>query len=633
MSRSDSTVVTLAYQPIIIGYFVIVAAYYMVMTPLHLSVRSGSSLLLLASLSLLTAIASIAAWKLASKKLSIVQFELLVGSINLLIISNILAALYVDYDQSKLVYFIIIVMVFALASASTRQALFSILVALACLSVQVAVSDPSATKIYAFVGFAASIGSVAIAYYLRRAIWLALDASNEAEAAREYAEDRLAKAVEINETMRLQSMTDDLTGLPNRRGFFAKLVEGKLLASQSEPVQLMLLDLDGFKAVNDSYGHNMGDELLRCVSRRLEEHCLDDGYVSRIGGDEFSILHFGGDDSKSLKDWCEALLSLIAETYLIEDRLIQISGSIGCCEVVADETDNELLQKADFALIHAKKSGKNRHVIFDGEHAERAERHFRIERALRTADFDKEIDIVFQPQFDLVRQTYVGAEALARWSNPLVGEIGPGQFIKIAEETGLIANITTTVLKKTIEARRKVDVGFPVSVNLSAYDLNSNQTTNEILDCLDQGNVAPEHIEFEITETAMMADADRATANLNRLVDRGHSIALDDFGTGYSNFNYLRTLPIHKLKVDRSFLENQADPMTERVLRSLVGMVRTLDVPCLIEGVEDQLDLVLAQRAGINLVQGFLFGRPMSIEALQAEIVRMESFESRAKSA
>ncbi|MCB2073567.1 MAG: EAL domain-containing protein [Novosphingobium sp.] len=616
--RTKDATIALAYKPIIRGYFAVAAAYYGIMTLTHFWLLEGSSLALLASVSSIAFIAALIAYHLVGRDIHIAQLEILTNTINLLVVANVLAALHVEFSQLKLVYFIMMAMIFAFASVSMRQAMISIGIALVGLFSQAIRYDAQSQIMHGFVGFAAAISAVAIAYFLRRAIGLAIADRQQADHARAYAETRLAEALELSEKMRLQSMSDSLTGLPNRRAYYDKLTEGKLEAAKSRTVWLILLDLDGFKAVNDNYGHLMGDELLKSVADRLRSHCTKDAHVSRIGGDEFSIIYFGDAHEISVENWCSSLLDRLAKTYLIEDRLIRISGSIGCCRISSEDPDSTLMQKADFALLHAKKSGKNRVVLFEGRHAEKAAEHFMIEKALRAADFDREIELVFQPQYHIDRQEVVCVETLARWNSPSIGKIGPEQFIRIAEETGLIANITLSVFKKAIAALDGFDDPVPLSVNLSANDLNSNRTIDDLIACLDESNVRPELIEFEITETAMMTDAGRATANLRRLSKRGHSIALDDFGTGFSNFSYLRTLPIDKLKVDRSFLENKADPMTERILHSLVGMARTLEVHCLLEGIESELDMLMAKRVGAQSVQGYLFGMPLSADEMRA---------------
>ncbi|WP_367947298.1 EAL domain-containing protein [Sphingopyxis sp. BSNA05] len=206
----------------------------------------------------------------------------------------------------------------------------------------------------------------------------------------------------------------------------------------------------------------------------------------------------------------------------------------------------------------------------------------------------------------------VRAEALARWKSPVIGEIMPTRFIEVAEESGLIANITLAVLKQAIAALKSWKDPIPLSINLSGHDLISDQIISQIIAQVQASELDPALLEFEVTETAMMADTHKASSNMLRLAALGHPLALDDFGTGYSNFSYLRTLPISKLKVDRSFMKDVSDPMTEKILHSLVGMARTLGVDCLLEGVEDEIQLVLAKRVGTHMVQGYLFGIPMT---------------------
>ncbi|WP_162789547.1 EAL domain-containing protein [Altererythrobacter sp. ZODW24] len=610
------TVVAQAYQPIIRGYFAVAAAYYAVMSLTHSIELSGVALRQLGSAAIIACIVSAAACHFLRRPQTVVKLELVTSLVNLLVLTNVVVALHIEYSQVKLVYFVMLAMIFAFASVSIRQAIISILTALGGLFWKVAEQEAGELIMYGFVGFAAATSAIAIAYFLRRAISLAVSARQEADEARQYAETRLETAEKISDAMRLQSLSDSLTGLPNRRAFFDALGTCQREMGESGNAWLILLDLDGFKSVNDNHGHIMGDELLKAVSSRLRDYCANDAHGSRVGGDEFSIILASEASSEEVRVWCDTLLEAIAETYLIEDRLIQVSGSIGCYQFPNDEPDAKLIQKADFALLHAKKSGKNRVVLFEDEHAEKAAERFRIEQALRVADFEAEIELVFQPQFDLRLEQFVSAEALARWNSPIIGEIGPDHFIKIAEESGLIAKITVAVVDKAIAALQSWDDPLPVSINLSSNDLISDHIIDLIIQRLRDSELPAELIEFEVTETAMMSDTGRATANLLRLSKLGHSIALDDFGTGYSNFNYLRSLPINKLKVDRSFIENLADPMTEMVLQSLVGMARTLGVHCLLEGVESELDLVVAKRVGAQSVQGFLFGQPSSAQDL-----------------
>ena len=598
------------YRPIIRGYFAVAAVYYVIMTFSHFWAMIGPDLALMASASITASIVILAAWYYLKNPPPIVRLEIVTNIVNLLMLTNVLVALHIAYAQPKLVYFLIMAMIFAFACVSMRQALISIAATIGGLIYQLMTHDPGQLMIYGFIAFAAAMSAIAITFFLRRAIGLAVIARHKAEL-------RLKQTESIGETMRQKSLSDSLTKLPNRRAFFEAFKWHKAHIDGDSQHWLILLDLDGFKAVNDVYGHIMGDELLKAASDRMRTFCGSDAHVSRMGGDEFNIILSNCSD-KEIEKWCEDLLENIAQVYQIEDRLIQISCSIGCHRISTDKSVTQTIRNADFALLHAKKHGKNRVIVFRAEHAKEAAERYKIEQALRVADFDQEIELLFQPQFDLSKNQIVRAEALARWNSPVLGQIDPSRFIKIAEESGLIANITLTVLAKTIAELKSWKEPIPLSINLSAHDLLSDQIIDQIIEQVRDSGISSELLEFEVTETAMMVDVQKASDNMKRLAQLGHPMALDDFGTGYSNFTYLRNLPIDKLKVDRSFMENLTDPMTEKILHSLSGMARTLDVHCLLEGIENELELLMAKRVGAQSVQGYLFGMPMSaVELLQ----------------
>ncbi|MEP2103290.1 MAG: EAL domain-containing protein [Parasphingorhabdus sp.] len=609
--RDTNSIVSNTYRPIIRTYFGVTAAYYALMTLAHFWWFSGTALSMIAAASTTACIFISVSWYALRKQLSVGKLELLTGTTNLLVLINVLVALHLEYAEAKLIYFIMMAIVFGFASVTIRQALISIAGAILGLFYTLITHDPSLLVTYGFISFAASLCTVSITSMLRRAIGLAVAARHEAEIG-------LDEAQSLGETMRQRSLSDSLTGLPNRRAFFEILKGYKTADGPSNNAWLILLDLDGFKAVNDVHGHIMGDELLKAVADRLSGYCGSAAHLSRMGGDEFNIILPTRAKAYDVELWCQQLLPQISKVYNIEGRLIQISGSIGCTEITANETETQSIRNADYALLHAKRNGKNRVVVFSDEHEKDALESFRIEKALRAADFASELELLFQPQFDLGQNKIVRVEALARWNSPTIGEIGPDRFIKVAEESGLIANITLAVLKKALATLKSWDHPFPLSINLSGNDLMADQTIGQIIQQVKDSELSAALLEFEVTETAMMADTQKASANLFRLSELGHPIALDDFGTGYSNFNYLRTLPINKLKIDRSFIENLGDPMTEKILHSLVGMALTLRVECLLEGIENELQLVMAKRAGVQSVQGYLCGMPMTAKELIA---------------
>jgi diguanylate cyclase (GGDEF)-like protein len=613
------------YQPILRGYFAVVGVYYFVMSATHFWYFEGAALAVMAGVSILATYVAGKSFRDSMKRLTSHQMEKRLFFTNILMIANVVVALNLDFRPEKMTYFIMMVMIFALVGVSFRQSLLTIAFALVALLSFATSLSQEALLGYFFLVFAAAMASLSITYFLRSSIMRVANAKIDAE-------EQLEEAKIVSETLRERSLSDSLTSLPNRRAFFQKLRDAKAEVEAGQDLWLVLIDLDGFKAVNDIHGHLVGDVLLQAVSERLLKKTAGKAHVSRMGGDEFNLLFTGKWSEAEVEQWNNELLEILAEPYSIEGRAVRISGSIGCKQIDISSDMRSQINQADFALMTAKATGKNRGVLFNQEHAKKAAERFEIERALRSANLAEEIELVFQPQIDLSRDQIVRAEALARWSSPAVGTIQPGQFIQIAEESGLIGGITLAVVEKAFAELHQWENPVPISVNLSSHDLITDIIIDQIIKQAEDLNIDQDMVEFEVTETAMMTDFDKATNNLCRLADTGFSIALDDFGTGYSNFNYLRRLPIGKLKVDRSFMENPNDPMTEKVLFSLAGMARTLGVHCLLEGVENEVDLLMAKRVGADTVQGFLFGEPMTADALQ-EMVNSPPSSGRAATA
>ncbi len=605
------------YRPILRGYFAVFATYYLIMLPLNITYGSIVEMAaLIAATTVAACVASAGTWYFRNP-IPARHMDLWVTTLNIVVIFNVVIALQTEFASEKLVYFIMMAFIFALASVNFRHSIFSIVATGLALASFVPLLDASELFNYGFLCFGGALASLSIAYFLRRQV-------TNVASAKIKADEELESAQQIGEEMRQRSLSDSLTQLPNRRAFFARLREAirdtdavnHRDQSKLERVWLLLLDLDGFKAINDIHGHLSGDQLLKQVAGRLEMFAGSDMFVSRVGGDEFNLIFVSSESEEEIMARCKHLLDLVAATYVIDGRHMRVSCSIGCKAMEPGKSSRTQLSQADFALIIAKKQGKNRAVLFNHEHAKQAEARYEIEEALRVADLREEIDLVFQPQIGLGANTVHRAEALARWTSPKIGKVGPQRFIKIAEESGLITGITIVVMEKALATLKSWDEPIPLSINLSAHDLISDPTIEQIITMISEADIAPHMIEFEVTETAMMADFTKAAENLNRLAQMGLSIALDDFGTGYSNFSYLRSLPIEKLKIDKSFVENPGDPMTEKILASLSGMARVLGVHCLLEGVEDEVELLMAKRAGAESVQGYFFGKPMSADEL-----------------
>lgn len=606
------------YRPILRGYFVVFGAYYTMMLVLNwLTMDAGREYISLQSATFLASCFAIFGVFKMRKLQEHTVTEALLLVMNLLVVSNVWIALEIGFVPEKLTYFIISTMLFALASPSFRQSLVAIIIALGAMFTFADRLDPATFHAFGFVTMAAAMSSLGIAFYLRKAIGRIADAN-------EHARVELSEAMALSAEMREQSLSDSLTKLPNRRAFFAAL-KGVVSGSECEETSanvagdtwLVLLDLDGFKAVNDVHGHKAGDLLLIAIADRLRDFAKTGAHVSRMGGDEFNMIVTGVTNVDDLRDRCAELLRELAQPYVIEGRQVRVSCSAGCVQFDLSLPSDAQISNADYALMVAKKQGKNQVVLFDQEHEAEAKMRLEIESALRGADLAGELSVVFQPQVRLGDNAVVGAEVLARWTSPAVGTIPPDRFIKIAEESGLVTNITFVVVQKALDELRGWNNKLPISINLSAHDLMSDPVIEQIIELIERYEICASLIEFEVTETAMMGDIQKATANLMRLANSGYSIALDDFGSGYSNFSYLRSLPITRLKVDRSFIEDPSDPMAEKVLASLVGMARVLGVNCLLEGVENEIALLMAKRAGAELVQGYLFSEPMSAHDLR----------------
>jgi len=629
LRTKSAEIVREIFRPILRGYFAVFALYYSIILSTNLFYFEGTERVLMASLSAAAAIVGIVGLWLLRRPLPLLPTELLLTAMNVLAVCNVYNALDIQFSIEKLSYFVIMAMLFALASISFRQSLFSIFFAMLALVSFMPRLDQGAFDIYLFLTFGTAISSLAIAYFLRKAITRIAGSKVEAEI-------QLSDAKLLGEDLRRQSLSDSLTKLPNRRAFFRFLQEAmqeetsdQQRSSAQDNLWLILVDLDGFKAVNDIHGHLVGDRLLKEVSKRLELGAGENAHVCRMGGDEFNIILTRQYSQHEVQMHCDKLLALVAQPYVIDGRNVKISGSAGCRKINLAVSARSQINEADYALMTAKRQGKNRAVIFNQKHAEQASAYYAIEDALRGADLDKEIELMFQPQVDLRSHDITRAEVLARWSSPKVGAIGPERFIKIAEEGGLITEITLKVVEKAFTQMNSWPAAIPLSINLSCHDLISDPTIDHIIQMAQDWEIDTALVEFEVTETAMMADLEKASANLRRLCSAGYTIALDDFGTGYSNFSYLRALPIEKLKVDRSFVANSGDPMTERMLSSLAGMAHTLGVHCLLEGVETEVDLLMAKRAGADSVQGYLFGEPMS----SADLVALLEDRNAAKNA
>lgn len=424
------------------------------------------------------------------------------------------------------------------------------------------------------------------------------------------------------ENFRLANL-DALTELPNRRQFVARLDISLANAnSKSTRFAVALLDLDGFKGVNDAHGHGIGDRLLSEVGNRLKQLTIASIFIARLGGDEFGAIISGnplggGPSDAEILAFGQSVCTLLKAPYLIANICAEISVSVGLA-IYPDsgQTAEQLFERADYALYHAKQTRRGEAMLFSPVHETMIRDAARIEQALRQADFNTEIWLEFQPIVDTATWQTVGFEALARWSSPIVGVVRPDIFVPAAERTGLINHLTETLFAKALQTAETWAAPLRISFNLSALDLTSAKTIAALRHTAAESKVAASRIDLEITETAVMRDFDQAAEALASFRDLGMSISLDDFGTGFSSLSHVHRLKPDKIKIDRSFVNGiDASQASQDIIRTVVDLCRNLELACIVEGVETEEQLHVLQRLGCRLMQGYFFSKPLPAAA------------------
>ena len=419
------------------------------------------------------------------------------------------------------------------------------------------------------------------------------------------------------ENLRLANV-DALTDLPNRRHFFERLKKDYNAArAENSAIWVGVLDLDGFKPVNDLYGHRTGDQLLVLVARRLEQACAQSAYVARLGGDEFAIIT-PELTVREVQRFGDAISSMLREPYVVNGTSVEIAATVGFASGADTGLGNEhdLFERADYALYQGKRSGRGGVVCFSEEHKDEIQRAVLIEKALRSADLDEELSVVFQPIIDMQSGQTVGFEALARWSNADLGSVSPGVFIPIAERAGIVDRLTKVLLTKALQTASQWPGTTRLSFNLSARDISNASCALWLTKIIEASGFDPARIDFEITETAMMHDYDQALSTIEALKRLGCGISLDDFGTGYSSLSQLHSLPLTKIKIDRSFVANlHQNPASYKIVQSMILLSREMGLGCVVEGVESHEEAEALEKLGCALAQGYRYSRPLSAPA------------------
>ena len=450
----------------------------------------------------------------------------------------------------------------------------------------------------------------------------------------------IAAQARTEEVLRYQATHDPLTRLPNRSSAIAHL-DAQILNVESTnvPLAVLFLDLDRFKLVNDTYGHGMGDALLVSVADRIRDLSVRTSLAARIGGDEFVIVL---DGVRSLEDaviQADDVRAALSRPIKIRDIELPASASIGVA--FADGTDEgltgeEMLRDADTAMYQAKAAGRDAVVVFDAAMRDVVSRRLELETDLHHAADRGELEVVYQPIVSLPSERISGFEALVRWHHPVLGTVSPGEFIPIAEETGMIVKLGDWVLERALaqlsELRREVRWGesFTMAVNVSTRQLLDDRLVGRVATLLEKYEIPDGRLYLEVTESVLMDDPETLELVLRRLRDTGVRLSIDDFGTGYSSLAYLRRFPFDRVKIDRAFVDGlDRAPTSERsLITAIVAMAEALQLDTVAEGVEQPGEADALATIGCTAAQGFYFWRPVSADQLASAIVRLGVVET-----
>ena len=436
---------------------------------------------------------------------------------------------------------------------------------------------------------------------------------------------RQALKTELEERKHLQVMLDKLahfdqvTGLPNRNFFRLRLDESIERAQiRQMSMAVMFIDLDNFKLINDSYGHHVGDGLLRAAGERLASSLRQSDIVARLGGDEFAVVLNGNFNLAQLGAIADKLISALTQPLTLDGNKLHISGSIGIAGYPQDAGDsNMLLQCADAAMYVAKNAGKNAWRCYEPYMTSNSRERLELEREIRAGLDNGEFELHYQPQIDLGAGYLHGFEGLARWRHPQRGMISPASFIPIAEESGLIIKLGEWALRQACETiarwNRQHDTQYRMAVNVSPKELARPDYLDYVQSVLADSGCAPQWLEIEITESLLMTHGERALTLLSALRTLGITISIDDFGTGYSSLGRLRDLPIDKLKIDKRFVDDLSDDLCGlAIIRSITTLAESLRLGVVAEGVEHDHQAQLLRGVGCHCFQGFYFSRPLA---------------------
>jgi len=430
----------------------------------------------------------------------------------------------------------------------------------------------------------------------------------------------VTSAVAAAEALRRQALYDSLTDLPNRRLFDQELHRAISEApARGDRVGLLVMDLNQFKEVNDALGHHVGDQLLRGVGERLSS-TINNALVARLGGDEFAVVAAGITSESAALELANSVRAALAEPFALDNLHIQTNASIGVAIYPDHSKDvGTLVQRADVAMYNAKRTGSGVSVYSPDEDRSSVQR-LTLLSDLPIAIASGNMELHYQPCIDLHSGRTVRVEALVRWNHPTLGQLSPDTFIELAELSGSIQALTRWVIEEGLAAAaqwHRAGIKAGLAVNLSVRNLYDSELVDYIQSAIEANGLSPRVLLVELTETELMDDPHLAQEAFSALVRSGVTTAIDDFGTGYSSLTYLRDLPLREVKIDRSFvtgMSRRSDEIT--IVRSMIDLGHNLGLKVVAEGVENEEDLAMLKSLGCDLGQGFLFSKPLTLDAL-----------------
>lgn len=433
----------------------------------------------------------------------------------------------------------------------------------------------------------------------------------------------LTKTRKQDATIRRLALTDSLTGLANRLRMQDHLDALLRPAPQQEiHCALMMLDLDGFKGVNDTLGHPVGDALLIQVAERLSKVVGEAGIVGRLGGDEFQVLVSGKRDPSWLNALAREIIDQISKQYSVDGLSITISCSIGISIATPECNAEALVRNADIALYAAKASGRATALFFEDEMLAKAKWRKQLEDDLRSALNSDQLRLVYQPVVATRTEKLTGFEALLRWKHPVRGEIPPSEFIPVAEESGLIQQIGDWAIRSATQVLTSLPEDLRIAVNVSPIQFSNPALITTVAHSIAKSQIDPSRLELEITESVFLKSESKSKKTFKALKEIGVRLALDDFGTGYSSLSYLQDTPFDKIKIDQSFVRGAVDPRSRNsaIIESIVALSKALNMETTAEGVEHQDEIELIRKLGCSHIQGYVYGPGLDIADLIPEL-------------